>query len=89
MTDRPKPGGYIWRAEVAKAVNANRQARHYLKILLENNLTGRAARYALIAQISQHLSANLDSLMTLADIGNVNLQAFDMEIDDISADGDV
>jgi hypothetical protein len=65
---KKQPGGYAFRQEVVRAVNANRTARDALRRLLEER-PGPQATAMLIAKVAQALSEILDALREIEQIG--------------------
>lgn len=63
-----RTGGYVFRQEVVRAVNANRAARDALRRLLDEK-PGPQAMAMLIARAAQALGENLDALRELEQIG--------------------
>jgi len=61
-------GGYIWRQEVNRALQANKLARKKLTRILEDGL-GRQRTVFLLAEISQQLGVELEALVELEKIG--------------------
>jgi hypothetical protein len=68
VSDKPKPGGYIWREDVQTAIRANCQVRECLRRLLEER-PSQALAATLIAQAACYLNVNQDALHELERIG--------------------
>jgi hypothetical protein len=69
MPDQPKPGGYIWRSEIQRAIQANRRARHDVARI--------AQMIGSNAELNKHLTRLIlaiaeeqDALNKLKDIAN-------------------
>ena len=62
-----KVGGYVFRQELARAINANREARRAIGRLLDGEVTPRLlALY--VAKAARALAENLDALREIEEI---------------------
>lgn len=63
MTNKPRPGGSIYRQEIQVGINANRAVQTALLALVDHYPTGIAP--VLVAKAALALNQNLAALMTL------------------------
>jgi len=71
MTDRPRPGGYLDRAALARARSANTQLRERLKGLVDRwDKLGSAARLWMLAQAGLLLAEQGEALAEMERIRN-------------------
>lgn len=69
-----RAGGYVFRQEVVRAMNANRAAREALRRLIDEK-PGPQTMAMLIAKAAQALGENLDALHEIEAIGrNISVQ---------------
>ena len=74
---RPKPGGYLWKQEIIKAMTTNAIARKSLKRII-NEQPSPMTLNLLIAQAANALADNLESLQALANIAEETASAPDV-----------
>lgn len=67
MSDKPKPGGYFWRQDIARIRQANQKIRRAVRRILEEN-PGPQATAALLTQIALQVGFSDESLRDLEEI---------------------